>query len=131
MYCPRRNQRLRKYEEKLLGFGCSRTKSCIHVLFLDHICFVYISMHRNHSWKNCMKGFVEVTQEENLYLIEPLLKDTGGQTCKRRHENMLGNVINVRDSHQTFTNLKEFSILFPALSLLPNGVWILWVLSLK
>ena len=78
MYYPRRNQRLRKYEEMLPSFGCPKTKSCINVLFLDHICFVYIPMHQNHSWKNFMKGFAEVIQEEDLYLIGPLLKDTGG-----------------------------------------------------
>ena len=44
---------------------------------------------------------------------------------------MLGNVISVRDLRQTFTNLEEFSILFPALGHSLNGVWILWVLSLK
>ena len=72
-----------------------------------------------------MKGFAEVTQEEDLYLIEPLLKDTGRETCKRRHKNMLGNVISVRDLRQTFTSLEEFLILFPALGLLLNGDWIL------
>ena len=60
--------------------------------------------------------------EEDLYLIGPVLEDTGGQACKRRHKNMLGNVISVRDLRQTFTSLKEFSILFPALNLLLNGV---------
>ena len=69
-----------------------------------------------------MKEFAGVTQEEDLYLTGPLLKDTGGQACKRRHKNMLGNVISVRDSRQTFTSLEEFSILFPALDLLLNGV---------
>ena len=68
-----------------------------------------------------MKGFAEVTHEEDLYLIGPLLKDTGDQACKRRHKNMLGNVISVRDSRQTFTNLEEFLILFLALGLLLNG----------
>ena len=72
-----------------------------------------------------MKGFAEVTQEEDLYLIGLLLKDTGGQACKRRHKNMLGNVISVRDSCQTFTSLEGFLILFPALGLLLNGDWIL------
>ena len=72
-----------------------------------------------------MKGFAEVTQEEDLYLIGLLLKDTGGQACKRRHKNMLGNVISVRDSRQTFTRLEELFILFPALGLLLNGDWIL------
>ena len=78
-----------------------------------------------------MKVFVGVTQEEDLCPIGLLLKDTGGQACKRKHKNMLGNVINVRDSRQTFTSLEEFSILFLALGHLLNGVWILWVLSLK
>ena len=49
-----------------------------------------------------MKGFVGVTQEEDLYLIGLLLRDTGGQACKRRHRNMSGNVISVKDSHRTF-----------------------------
>ena len=72
-----------------------------------------------------MKGFVEVTQEEDLYLIGPLLKGTSGQARERRHKNMLQNVISVRDSRQTFTSLEEFLILFPAFGLLLNGVWIL------
>ena len=118
-------QKLRKYKEKLLGFGCPRTKSCTNVLFLNHICFVYIPMHRDHFWMNCLKGFAEVTQEEDFYLIGPLLKNTSGQICKRRHKNMLRNVISVRDLRQTFTSLEEFSILFPALNLLLNGDWTL------
>ena len=72
-----------------------------------------------------MKGFVGVTPEEGLYLIGLLLRDTGGQTCKRRHKNMSGNVISVKDSSQTFTSMEEFSILFPALCHLLNGAWIL------
>ena len=46
-----------------------------------------------------MKGFVGVTQEEDLYLIGLLLRDTGGQACKKRHMNTSGNVISVKDSH--------------------------------
>ena len=72
-----------------------------------------------------MKEFVEVTQKEDLYLAGLLLKDTGGQACKKRHKNMLGNVISVKDSRQTFIGLERFSILFPVLGLLLNGVWIL------
>ena len=60
--------------------------------------FVYTPRHQNHSWRSYMKGFVGVTQEEDLYLIELLLRDTGGQTYKRRHRNISGNVINVKDS---------------------------------
>ena len=78
-----------------------------------------------------MKGFVGVTQEEDLYLIGLLLRDTGGQACKRRHRNMSGNVISVKDSRRTFTSLEEFLILFLALGHLLNGAWILWDLSLK
>ena len=78
-----------------------------------------------------MKGFVGVTQEEDLYLIGLLLRDTGGQACKRRHRNISGNVISVKDSRRTFTSLEEFLILFLSLSHLLNGVWILWDLSLK
>ena len=55
---------MKKYEGKLLDFGCPRIKSCINVLFLVLICFVYIPMHQNHSWKNYMKGFAEVTQKK-------------------------------------------------------------------
>jgi len=72
-----------------------------------------------------MKKSVEVIWEEDPYLTKPLLKDTGGQTCRKKHRNMLENVISVRDSCQTFTSLEEFLILFPTLGLLLNGVWIL------
>ena len=111
----RRSPKPKKYEGKLLDFGCPRIKNCINDLFLVFICFVYIPMHQNHFWKSCMKEFVGVTQEIDLCLIGLLLKDIGGQTCKKRHKNMLGNVINVRDSRQTFISLEEFSILFPTL----------------
>ena len=69
-----------------------------------------------------MKESTEVTQGEDPYLTGPLLKDTSDQACKKKHKNMLENVISVRDSRQTFTSLEEFSILFPALGLLLNGV---------
>ena len=72
-----------------------------------------------------MKRFVGVTQEEDLYLIGLLLRDTGGQAYKRRHRNTSGNVISVKDSRRTFTNLEEFSIPFPALSHFLNVAWIL------
>ena len=78
-----------------------------------------------------MKEFVEVIQEEDLYLIELLLKDTGGRACKRKHKSMLKNVISVRDSHQTFISPEEFLILFLALGLLLSGAWILLKLSIR
>ena len=77
-----------------------------------------------------MKRFVGVTQEEDLYLIGLLLRDTGGQAYKRRHRNTSGNVISVKNSRRTFTSLEKFSILLPALGHLLNEAWILWDLSL-
>ena len=131
IYCLKRSLKLRKYEEKLLGFGCPRIKSYISVLFLVFICFVYIRRHQNHSWRSYMKRFVGVTQEEDPFLIELLLRDTGGQACKRRHINMSRNVISVKDSHRIFISLEEFSIIFLAFGHLLNGAWILWDLFLK
>ena len=78
-----------------------------------------------------MKGFMGAIQEEDSYLIEPLLRDTGGRVCKRRHKNMLGSVISVKDSRRIFTSLKGFSILFLVLGHLLNRAWILWDLSQK
>ena len=78
-----------------------------------------------------MKGFVGVTQEEDLYLIGLLPRDINGQACKRRHRNTLRNVISVKGSHQIFTSLEEFSILFLAFGHLLNGAWTLWDLSPK
>ena len=35
-----------------------------------------------------MKGFVEATLEADPCLTEPLYRDTGGRTCKRKYKNM-------------------------------------------
>ena len=78
-----------------------------------------------------MKEFVGVTQEEDPYLIGLSLRDTGGRACKRRHRNMLRNVISVKGSRRIFISLEEFSILFLARGHLLNGVWILWNIFLK
>ena len=69
-----------------------------------------------------MKDFVEVTRGEDPYLTGLLLKDTGGQICRKKHKSTLENVTNVRDSLQTSTNLEEFLILFPAFGLLLSEV---------
>ena len=69
-----------------------------------------------------MKEFVEVTRGEGPYLTGPLLKDIGGQICRRKRRSMLENVTNVRDSLQTSTSLEEFLILFPAFGLLLSEV---------
>ena len=59
---------------------------------------------------------------EGPYLTGPLLKDTGGQICRRKRRSMLENVTSAKDSLQTSTSLEEFLILFPALGLLLSGV---------
>ena len=69
-----------------------------------------------------MKESAEVTRGKDPYLTGLLLKDTSGQACRKKHKSMLESVTSVRDSRQTFTNLEEFLILFPALGLLLNGV---------
>ena len=69
-----------------------------------------------------MKGFMGVTQEEDPYLIRLSLRDTSGRTCKRRHRNMLRNVISVKGSRPIFISLEEFSILFLARGHLLNEV---------
>ena len=88
-----------KVRRKTPRFWLSEDKSYTSVLSLVLICFVYTLRHQNHSWRTYMKGFVGVTQEEDPYLIRLLLRDTGGRACKRRHRNMLRNVISVKDSH--------------------------------
>ena len=68
-----------------------------------------------------MKAFVEVIQEEGPYHTGSLLKDIGGQICRRKRRSMLENVTSVKGVLQTSTSLEEFSTLCPALSLLLNG----------
>ena len=69
-----------------------------------------------------MKEFVEVTRGEDPYLTVQLLKDTGGQICRKKRKSMLENMTNVKDSLQTSTSLEEFLIPFPTLGLLLIGV---------
>ena len=78
-----------------------------------------------------MKGFVGVIQEEDPYLIEPLLRDTGGRANKRRRRSTLRNAISVKGLCQIFTSLEEFLILFLALGHLLHRAWTLWDFSLK
>ena len=68
-----------------------------------------------------MKAFVAVIRGEGPYHTEPLLKDIGGQICRRKHRSMLENVTSVKGSLQTSTNLEEFLTFCPALSILLNG----------
>ena len=86
--CLRKSQKLTKCEEKLISSGCPMTKSCISAIFLGHICYVYTLRHQSHSWRIYMKGFVEVTQEAGLSLIESSFRDIDGQSCKRKYKSM-------------------------------------------
>ena len=91
-----RNQKLRRYEEKLLSFGCSRITSCTSTPILGRICYVYIPKHQSYCLRSCMKEFMGVTQEEDLSLMEPSPKDIGGHVCRRKPKNMSRSVINAK-----------------------------------
>ena len=102
--CPRRSPRLTRYEEKLFGFGCPRTKSYTSAFFCGHIYYTYTLRHQSYFWRSYIKGFVEATQEVDSYLIEPLLRDIGGRTCRRKHKNMWKSVTSAKNLPQTFIN---------------------------
>ena len=68
-----------------------------------------------------MKAFVEVIQVKGPYHTGPLLKDIGGQICRRKRRSMLENVTSVKGSPQISTSLEEFLTLCPTLGLLLNG----------
>ena len=127
----KRNQKLRKYEEKLLTSSRPRTTSCTSAPTLNRICYVYIPKPQSYCSRNCMKEFVGVTQEEDLYLTEPSPKDIGGQVCRKKPKSISRSVINVKGLPQTSTNQMGSSILSLVLSCLPNGAWIMWALFLK
>ena len=44
--------RLTKCKERLIGFGCLKTKSCKSALFLGHICYTYILRHQTYSYRS-------------------------------------------------------------------------------
>ena len=117
----KRNQKLRKYEEKLLGSDCPRITNCTSIPILDRICYVYIPKHQSYCSRNCLKQFVGVTQEKDLCLTEPSPKDIGGQVCRRKPKSMSRSVINAKGLLQTSTNRVESSIL--SLVLWPFARW--------
>ena len=122
MYCLRKSLKLTKYEGKLLGSGSPRIENYTSALSLILTCFVCTPKHQNHFWRSCMKGFVEVIQEEDLCLTGLLPKNIDGQTCKKRHRSMSRNAINVRGLCPIFTSLVGFSTLFLIRGLLLNRV---------
>ena len=86
--CQRINQKLIKYEERCLVYGCPRTKNCTSALFLGYIYSAFTLRHQSYSLRNYIKGFVETTQEADLYLIEPSFRAISGQICRKKHKNM-------------------------------------------
>ena len=70
-------------------------------------------------------------QGASLCLTGPLHKAINGRICRKMHKNMRKSVTNARGLHQTFINQEESLTRYPALGLLPNGDWTLWVISLK
>ena len=125
MYCLRKSLKLIKYEGKLLASGSPRIENYISALSLVLTCFVCIPKHQNHFWRSCMKGFVDVIQEEDPCLTGLLPKDIGGQTCKKRRRNMSRNAINVKGLRSIFIGLEGFSTLFLVHGLLLSGAWTL------
>ena len=131
IYCLKRSLKLRKYKEKLLGFGSPRIENYTSALSLALTCFVCTPKHQNHFLRNSTKGFVKVIQEEDPCLIGLLPKGIGSQACKKRRRSMLRNAINVKGLRPIFTSLEGSSTLFLACDLLLNGAWTLWDLSPK
>ena len=117
----KRNQKLRKYKEKLLGSGYPRITNYTSAPILDHICYVYIPKHQSYCSKNCTKEFVVVTQEEDLCPIEPSPKGIGARVCRKKPKSISRSVINAKGLLQTSTNQVGFSILFLVLGRLLNG----------
>ena len=84
----RKSQRLTRCEERLLGFGCLRTKSCTIALFLGYIYYAYTLRYQSYSWKSYIKGSMGATQEANLCFTEPPLRDIGSQTYRRKYKSI-------------------------------------------
>ena len=85
---PEEKSEVDKIQRRLLGSGCLRTKNYINAYSLGHTCYAYTSRQQNCSLRSYMRGFAAATLEVDLWRTEPSLKDTNGQTCKRKHRNM-------------------------------------------
>ena len=121
MYCLRKILKLIKYEGKPLSSGSPGTENYTSALSLVLTYFVCTPKHQNHFWRSCMKGLVEVIQEEDLCLTGLLPKDIGGQTCKKRRRSISRSAINARGLRLIFISLEGSSTLFLVRGLLLNG----------
>ena len=62
-------------EAPILGY--LRIRNCTITPSLDHTYYAFILKHQSCFLKKCTREFVEVTQEEDLYLIELSRKAIG------------------------------------------------------
>ena len=125
MHYQKRNQKLRKYEEKLLNSGCSRITSYTSDPILGRICYVYTLKRQSYYSKSYMREFAGVTKKEDHWHTEPSLKDIGGWVCKRKPKNTPRSVINARGLLQISTNQEGPLIPSLVLDRSLNGAWIL------
>ena len=70
-----------------------------------------------------------VTQEEDLYCIELLPRDIGGQECRRKPWNMLRNVTSAKGLPQISISYEGSSTLCLVHGRSPSEAWILWAPS--
>ena len=77
-----------KVRRKVPRFRLSEDQKLYKRFFPGHIYYAFILRHQSYSLRSYMKGFVEVTQEEDFYFTELSLKAIGGRICKRKHKNM-------------------------------------------
>jgi len=73
-----------KIRRKAHRFWLSEDQNLYKRSFSAHTCYAYTLKQLSCSWKNYMKGFVEVTRGADLYLTGPSHKFIGG----RRNEHM-------------------------------------------
>ena len=120
-----------KIWRKVPQFWLSEDQKLYKRFFSGPYLLSFILKNQSYFLRNYMREFAEVTQEEDLYLIELSHKAIGGRTCKKKHKSMERSVINAKDSHQTYTNREESLIPYPVLGRLHSGAWILLVLFSK
>ena len=85
---PEEKSKADKVQKKTSRFWLSEDQSCTSALFLGHTYYAYTLRHQSYSLRSYMKGFVEAIWEASLCLTKPLLKDTGGRTCRRKCKSM-------------------------------------------
>ena len=122
---PEEKSEVEKYKETLLGSGCLRITSCISAPILDRIYCAFTLKHQSYCLKSCMKGFVGVTQEEDLCRTELLPRDIGGRECRRKPWNMLRNVTGAKGLPQISISQEGSLTLCPVHGRLPSRAWIL------